>query len=283
MAKELLGKPVTEKLNESIKRDIFALKLKRVTPTLAVIRVGEMPSDVSYEKSALKRCEELGVACKKIALKALCTTDEVINVIKKVNADPDIHGCLLFRPLPGHLDIEKIQNALDPAKDVDCMTDTSIGAVFTGKDVGFAPCTPRACMELLDYYDYDLKGKNVVVVGRSAVVGKPLAMLCLKQNATVTICHTKTVDMPEITKKADILIVAAGKAGLIDSRYVSKGQVVIDVGTNVDDNGKLRGDVDYDSVKNIVDAITPVPGGVGGITTSVLVKHVTEAAKAAKR
>ena len=278
MAKQLLGKEVTAALNEKIKANVAELQAKGVNPTLCIIRVGENPSDISYERGATKRCETLGVACEKILLPADVSQEELLSVIDKVNKDPQIHGVLLFRPLPKHLNQSVIENALDPAKDVDCMTDGSMSGVFTGKNVGFPPCTPQACMEILDYYGIDCTGKKAVVVGRSLVVGKPAAMMLIKKNATVTVCHTKTVDMPSVVKEADIVIVAAGRAGVVDASYVAPGQTIIDVGINVNAEGKLCGDVAFDEVEPIVDAITPVPGGVGSVTTSVLVGHVVEAA-----
>ena len=278
MAKQLLGKEVNASLNERIKAQVAELQAKGVTPTLGVIRVGENPSDISYEKGATKRCETLGVACEKILLPEDVSQEELLSVIDKVNKDEKIHGVLLFRPLPKHLDQAVIENALDPAKDVDCMTDGSMSGVFTGKKVGFPPCTPQACMEILDHYGIDCTGKKAVVIGRSLVVGKPAAMMLIKKNATVTVCHTKTVDMPSVTREADILIVAAGRAGVVGAEYVKPGQVIIDVGINMNEEGKLCGDVDYAAVEPIVDAITPVPGGVGSVTTSVLVSHVVEAA-----
>ena len=278
MAKQLLGKEVNASLNERIKAQVAELQAKGVTPTLGVIRVGENPSDISYERGATKRCETLGVACEKILLPEDVSQEELLSVIDKVNKDEKIHGVLLFRPLPKHLDQAVIENALDPAKDVDCMTDGSMSGVFTGKKVGFPPCTPQACMEILDHYGIDCTGKKAVVIGRSLVVGKPAAMMLIKKNATVTVCHTKTVDMPSVTREADILIVAAGRAGVVGAEYVKPGQVIIDVGINMNEEGKLCGDVDYAAVEPIVDAITPVPGGVGSVTTSVLVSHVVEAA-----
>lgn len=278
MAKRLLGKEVTAALNEKIKAQTAELKEKGVTPTLCIIRVGENESDVSYERGATKRCETLGVACEKILLPGDVSQDELLSVIDKVNKDSHIHGVLLFRPLPKHLNQSVIENALDPAKDVDCMTDGSMSGVFTGKNVGFPPCTPQACMEILDYYGIDCTGKKAVVVGRSLVVGKPAAMMLIKKNATVTVCHTRTVDMPSVVREADIVIVAAGRAGVVNASYVAPGQTIIDVGINVNAEGKLCGDVAFDEVEPIVDAITPVPGGVGSVTTSVLVGHVVEAA-----
>ena len=279
MAELLLGKNVTAHINEGIMADVKMLNDKGICPTLGIIRVGENPSDIAYENGAVKRCEKLGVNYKKYLLGADVTTEDVLKVIDEVNGDAGVHGVLLFRPLPKHLDAEKIENALDPAKDVDCMTEASIGAVFTGKAKGYPPCTPQACMEILKFYGYDLKGKNVTVIGRSLVVGKPVAMMCMKENATITICHTKTVNMQEISRKADIVIVAAGHAKTVGADFVSEGQTIIDVGINVDNDGNMCGDVDFEAVEPIVGAITPVPGGVGGVTTSVLLSHVIDAAK----
>lgn len=278
MAKQLLGKEVTASLNERIKAQAARLQEKGVNPTLAIIRVGENPSDISYEKGADKRCETLGVACEKILLPEDVSQEELLAVMDRLNKNEKIHGVLLLRPLPGHLDQSAIENALDPTKDVDCMTDGSMSGVFTGKKVGFPPCTPQACMEILDYYGIECTGKKAVVIGRSLVVGKPAAMMLIKKNATVTVCHTKTVDMPSVTREADIIIVAAGRAGVVGAEYVKPGQTVIDVGINMNVEGKLCGDVDFAAVEPIVDAITPVPGGVGSVTTSVLVGHVVEAA-----
>ena len=280
MAKQLLGKEVTAALNEKIIGQVAQLKEKGVAPKLGIIRVGERPDDISYETGATKRCDTLGVEVEKILLPEDVSKEELLEVIDKVNKDDSIHGVLMFRPLPAHLKAvqSEIENALDPAKDVDCMTDLSMSGVFTGKKIGFPPCTPQACMEILDHYGIDCTGKKAVVIGRSLVVGKPAAMMLVKKNATVTICHTRTVDMPSVAREADIIIVAAGRAGVVGAEYVKEGQTIIDVGNNVNAEGKLCGDVDYAAVEPIVDAITPVPGGVGSVTTSVLVGHVVEAA-----
>ena len=280
MAKQLLGKEVTAALNEKIIGQVKELKEKGVSPKLGIIRVGERPDDISYETGATKRCDTLGVEVEKILLPEDVSKEELLAVIDKVNKDDTIHGVLMFRPLPAHLKAvqSEIENALDPAKDVDCMTDLSMSGVFTGKKIGFPPCTPQACMEILDHYGIDCTGKKAVVIGRSLVVGKPAAMMLVKKNATVTICHTRTVDMPSVAREADIIIVAAGRAGVVGAEYVKEGQTIIDVGINVNAEGKLCGDVDYAAVEPIVDAITPVPGGVGSVTTSVLVGHVVEAA-----
>ncbi len=278
MAKRLSGKEVTAALNARIRANVETCRAHGVEPTLCMVRVGDNPSDMSYERGAAKRCETLGVACKQVHLPEDVSQDKLLSVIEDVNQDPAIHGLLLFRPLPKHLDQALIENALDPAKDVDCMTDLSMSGVFTGKQIGFPPCTPQACMEILDHYGYDCTGKKAVVIGRSLVVGKPAAMMLIKKNATVTICHTRTKDMPAVTRDADLIIVAAGRAGVIGADYVREGQTIIDVGINVNAEGKLCGDVDFAAVEPVVDAITPVPGGVGTVTTSVLVGHVADAA-----
>ncbi len=279
MAKQLLGKEVAAGLNARIKTRVTALAEHGVTPTLAMIRVGENESDLSYERGATKRCEALGVAVKKYLLPVDVTQEKLLQVIEDCNKNDAVHGVLLFRPLPKHLDQALIEQALDPEKDVDSMTDASLAGVFCGKSVGYPPCTAQACMEILDHYGIDCTGKKAVVIGRSLVVGKPAAMMLLKKNATVTICHTGTVDMPAVARDADILLVAAGKAGVVGKDYVKPEQIVIDVGINTNEDQKLCGDVDYEAAEPIVGAITPVPGGVGAVTTSVLVEHVVEAAE----
>ena len=288
MAKQLLGKEVNEALVAALQTRTAALKEKGIQPTLGIIRLGENPSDLSYEKGATKRAEEVGVAVKNYILPETATKEEVLKVIDEVNADASVHGVLMFRPLPKHLknDQDEICNRLAPSKDVDSMTHMSNAGVFEGQDLGYAPCTPAACMEILDYYGIDCKGKNAVVIGRSLVVGKPAAMMLMAKNATVTVCHTRSVNVPEICKKADIIISAAGVLGSLTKEYVSEGQVVIDVSMNwnpekITSKGKggMSGDCVFEEVEPIVGAITPVPGGVGAVTTSVLMKHVVEAAE----
>ena len=288
MAKQLLGKEVNEALVAALQTRTAALKEKGVTPTLGIIRLGENPSDLSYEKGATKRAEEVGVAVKNYILPEDASKEDVLKVIDEVNADATVHGVLMFRPLPKHLknDQDEICNRLDPKKDVDSMTHMSNAGVFEGQDLGYAPCTPAACMEILDHYGIDCKGKNAVVIGRSLVVGKPAAMMLMAKNATVTICHTKTVNTAEICKKADIIVTAAGVLGSLTKEFVSENQVVIDVSMNwnpekITSKGKggMSGDCVFDEVEPIVGAITPVPGGVGAVTTSVLMKHVVEAAE----
>ncbi len=278
MAKLLLGKEVSAAINSRVSDKVTELKARGINPTLGIVRVGEREDDLSYERGACKKCELVGVEVQKFVLPADVSQEELLKVIDEVNNNDNIHGVLIFRPLPKHLDETAVINALKPEKDVDGVTRGSMYGVFTGENVGYPPCTPQACMEILDYYNIDCTGKSAVVIGRSLVVGKPAAMMLLKKNATVTVCHTKTKDMPSVTKNADILIVAAGRAGVVGCDYVSEGQVVIDVGINVNDEGKLCGDVAFDEVEPMVDAITPVPGGVGAVTTSVLVEHVVIAA-----
>ncbi|MGN0170661.1 MAG: bifunctional 5,10-methylenetetrahydrofolate dehydrogenase/5,10-methenyltetrahydrofolate cyclohydrolase [Lachnospiraceae bacterium] len=278
MAKQFTGREVTAAMNERIRQDVALCRQKGVIPTLCIIRVGENGSDISYERGAVKRCEDLGIDCKRIHLEETVTQEEMLRVIDQVNRDDTIHGVLMFRPLPAHLDQESIQNALDPAKDVDCMTDLSMSGVFMGNTMGYAPCTAQACVEILDHYHIDCTGKRTVVIGRSLVVGKPVAMLMLQKNSTVTICHTRTIEMDQITKEADIIIIAAGQAGVVNRDYVKEGQIIIDVGINVREDGSICGDADYDGVEPVVEAITPVPGGVGSVTTSVLADHVVKAA-----
>lgn len=283
MATILKGAAVTAALNQSLTERTSALKEKGILPTLAIVRVGERGDDISYEKGAIKRCEKIGVGVKQFLLPADVPEETLLATIEEINADPAIHGCLLFCPLPGHIDGERIRRALAPQKDVDGITDGSLAGVFSGSGEGYPPCTAQACMEILDHYGYPLQGKKAVVVGRSLVVGKPAAMLLLQKNATVTVCHTRTADMPALCREAEVLIVAAGKAGVVGKEYLSPGQVVIDVGIHVLEDGKLTGDVKFEEAEPIVEAITPVPGGVGTVTTSVLVKHVVEAAEKASK
>ena len=288
MAKQLLGKEVNEALVAALQARTAALETKGVKATLGIIRLGENPSDLSYERGATKRAEEVGVAVKNYILPEDASKEDVLKVIDEVNADASVHGVLMIRPLPKHLkaDQDEICNRLDPKKDVDSMTHMSNAGVFEGQDLGYAPCTPAACMEILDYYGIDCKGKNAVVIGRSLVVGKPAAMMLMGKNATVTVCHTKTVNTAEICKKADIIVTAAGVLGSLTKDFVSEGQIVIDVSMNwnpekITSKGKggMSGDCVYDEVEPIVGAITPVPGGVGAVTTTVLMKHVVEAAE----
>ena len=280
MAKLLKGADVVDAMNKKMMAEIAALKDKGVSPTLAILRVGEKPDDISYEKGATKRCDTVGVAVRSIVLPADVAQDALIQKVKSLNADDSVHGVLIFRPLPKNLDEHEVCATLDPRKDVDGITEGSLAGVFTGSMKGFAPCTAQACMEILDYYGIDCKGKRAAVIGRSLVVGKPAAIMLMDKHATVTVCHTRTIDVPAIARHAEILIVAAGRMESLTKEYFSPGQVVIDVGINWnDEKGKLCGDVKFEEAEAVVEAITPVPGGVGTVTTSVLVSHVVEAAK----
>jgi len=279
MAQILEGKLVVAAINQRILAQVEQLATKGITPALAIVRVGEKSDDIAYERGAIRRCDSLKVNVVTFTLAAEVSQEELLSTIRQINENSEIHGCLLLRPLPRHLDDNLIRNALDPAKDVDGITDGSLAGVFAGIPTGFPPCTPQACMEILDHFGIETNGKKAVVIGRSLVVGKPAAMMLIQKNATVTICHTRTVDMPGVCREAEILIVAAGRAGLVGKDYFAPGQIVIDVGINFDDQGKICGDVNFPEGEAIVAALTPVPGGVGTVTTSVLVKHVVEAAQ----
>jgi len=255
------------------------LKAMGITPTLAVVRVGEREDDLSYERGVIARCAKVGVAVRQFLLPVDASQDALMDIIRKINGDAGVHGCLLFRPLPKQFDDTAVRAALAPKKDIDGITDGSLAGVFTNTNVGFAPCTAQACIEILKYYGVELSGKRAVVVGRSLVVGKPAAMMLDRLNATVTMCNSRTQNLPAVCKEADVVVVAMGKMGAIGGEYLREGQVVVDVGIHVNAEGKLCGDVKFDEAEPLVSAITPVPGGVGAVTTSVLVGHVIEAAK----
>ncbi len=280
MAEILKGNAVTAAINDRTASAVEELKARGVSPTLCIVRVGERPDDLSYENGAVKRAVAVGVEVVKRAFPVDVSEDELIQAINEINTDCSIHGVLMFKPLPKHIYEARVCNALSPEKDMDGITDLSMAGVYAQKPLGYSPCTAQAVIELLDYYGIDLTGKNVTVIGRSLVIGKPVSMMLIKKNATVTVCHTKTRYLPAVCRRADILVAAAGKAGMVNSDFVHEGQTVIDVGINwSEEKQKIVGDVDFDSVSPIVSAITPVPGGVGGVTTSVLMSHVVEAAK----
>lgn len=280
MARELRGKPVADALTDKLVARVDALKRTGITPKLAILRVGARADDLSYERSALKRCAVVGIDAESIALPIDCSQAELMAAIDRINADEAIHGCLMFRPLPASLDEDAACAALDPAKDIDGITSESLYGVFANRAAGFAPCTAQAVIELLEFYGYDLTGTRVTVVGRSLVIGKPVSMMLQARNATVTMCHTRTRDLPAACAQAEILVVAAGSRGCVSKECVAPGQVVVDVGINWDEKeGKLVGDVLYDEVAPIVEAITPIPGGVGSVTTAVLAEHVVAAAE----
>ena len=283
MAELLKGATVAEAINERTAKEIELLREKGIEPTLCILRVGERPDDLSYERTAEKRAQKVGVNVVKKLLPADCTQGEFDSVLDEINNDNAIHGILMFRPLPSQLDNEKARKMLNPAKDIDGCTDGSLAGVFTNADVGFAPCTAQAAVEILKYYNVPIEGKKVCVMGRSLVIGRPVAMLLMHENATVVNCHTRTVEPELIAKEADILIAAVGRLNSIDKSYVNENQVIIDVGINWDERiNKISGDVDFDEVEPLVKAITPVPGGVGTVTTSVLISNVVKAAKCSK-
>lgn len=282
MAELLKGAPVARALTERLAARAQALAAAGVTPRLAVIRVGERPDDLSYERGLLKRCEKVGILADVRALPADCTQEELLACVRDVSGDASVHGCLMFRPLPAQLDEAAAARALDPAKDVDCMTDASLLATLAGRADGFAPCTAEAVLEVLDHYGVALEGARVTVVGRSLVIGRPVSLMLQARNATVTMCHTRTADLAAECRRADVVVAAAGHAGTVGAGCVASGQVVVDVGINWDEAaGRLVGDVDFDAAEPVVAAITPVPGGVGSVTTAVLAKHVIQAAERA--
>ena len=283
MAELLKGAPVAEAINERTAKEVELLREKGIDPTLCILRVGERPDDLSYERTAEKRAQKVGVNVVKKLLPVDCTQEEFDSVLDEINYDNAIHGILMFRPLPSQLDNEKARKMLNPAKDIDGCTDGSLAGVFTNSDVGFAPCTAQAAVEILKHYNVPIEGKKVCVMGRSLVIGRPVAMLLMHENATVVNCHTRTVEPELIAKEADILIAAVGRLNSIDKSYVNENQVIIDVGINWDERiNKISGDVDFDEVEPLVKAITPVPGGVGTVTTSVLISNVVKAAKCSK-
>ena len=279
MAEILKGLPVAKALTGELVKRCDMLKAGGCIPTVAVLRIGENESDLAYERGVLKRCETIGIEVRKIVLPADAAQNEVMEEIRKINADPQIHGCLMFRPLPKHLNEHEICEALDVRKDIDCMTEKSLTHIFTGRGDGYAPCTAESCIEILKFYGYNLCGSNIAVIGRSLVIGKPVSMLLQAENATVTMCHTKSVNMSEICRDKDILVVAAGRAKIIDETYTKPGQVIIDVGINVDSEGNMCGDVDFEKVEPVCAAVTPVPGGVGSVTTAILCRHLIESAE----
>ncbi|MGJ0847986.1 bifunctional 5,10-methylenetetrahydrofolate dehydrogenase/5,10-methenyltetrahydrofolate cyclohydrolase [Tissierella praeacuta] len=279
MAEILKGNVVAAQIKEKMKKDIEELAKIGKVPTLGIVRLGNNPDDVSYEKSIIKNCETIGIKSQVFEKDLDMTTNELVEFMEELNQDNSISGVLVFRPLPKHIDETRIREALSPAKDVDCMHPLNLAKIFEGNMSGFTPCTPKAAMEILLYNNVELEGKNVVVVNRSMVLGKPLAMMLLEKNATVTICHSRTKNLHEITSKADVVVTALGKAKFFDKKYFNEKSICIDVGVSLDNEGKLSGDIDYPEVSEMVSMITPVPGGVGAVTTSLLLSHVVEACK----
>ena len=272
--KLLKGIDVSNKIKEDIQKKLQADRI----PTLAIVRVGERPDDISYEKGATKKLTDFGLEVKSFCYPENITDEEFKQSFKKINDNKSIDGILLLRPLPKHIDESAIEKLIDPKKDLDGISPINIAKIMMGDKSGFAPCTAQAVVELIKFYNIPIKGKNVVIIGRSLVIGKPLSMLMLSEDATVTICHSKTENLKEVTKRADILVAAIGKAKLIDASYVKKNAIVIDVGINIDSDGRLCGDVDTPDLENVAGMATPVPGGIGSVTTAVLAKHLVDAA-----
>lgn len=275
MAEILKGKPVADAMNAELSQKVAALKARGISPKLGIIRVGARPDDLFYEGGAKKTCATIGMESEVFEYPEDIAQDALEKAVTAVGARTDVNGILMFFPLPKNLDGRKIRELIPVEKDVDCLTTGAAAKVFTDDPTGFPPCTPTACMEMLHHYNVPIKGKKCTVVGRSLVVGKPVAMLLLREHATVTICHSRTEDLPGVCQDGEILIAAVGKAKMIKGNFVKPGQIVIDVGINADpDNpGKYCGDVDFAEAEPIVAKISPVPAGVGSVTTSVLCKH----------
>lgn len=273
----LKGAEVSAAIKEQVTERLAALD--GFVPRLAIIRVGEKPDDMSYERGATKKMENFGLRVQSYVYPADISDEAFKAEFLKINEDPDVTGILLLRPLPKQICEKDIEQMIDPQKDLDGISPLNIAKVFAGDSTGFAPCTAEAVIEVLKANQIPIEGKRVTIVGRSMVVGKPLSMLMVKENGTVTICHTRTKDLKGTCRNAEILVAAAGRAKMLDREYVGQDAVVIDVGINVDENGKLCGDVDYESIQNVASMATPVPGGVGAVTTAVLAKHLVQAAK----
>ncbi len=273
------GADVAKSIKEELVKEVEALKEKGITPCLSIIRVGERSDDLSYERGARKRMEMTGIQCRVTVLPKDVSQEEFEQTFSRINEDSDVHGILLLRPLPKSLDEGPVRAMIHPNKDVDGMSPVNMAKVFSGDETGFAPCTAQAVMEILRYYGVMPRGKRITILGRSMVVGRPLAMSLLKADGTVTLCHTRTEELAQECSKAQILVAAAGKARMVTEDMVGEKAVVIDVGINVDEDGGLCGDVDFEAVKNKAAYISPVPGGVGSVTSSVLAKHVVKSAK----
>ena len=283
MAELLKGAPVARALALALREESDALRARGVTPCLATVRVGEKDADLAYERGIGKRCEQAGVAVQRIAFPADVPQETLLRELSALGTNPGVHGVLLLRPLAERFDDAAVCAAVPPDKDADGVTLTSMAAIYSGAHEGFAPCTAEACLALLEHYDVPIDGARALVIGRSFVIGKPVSMLLLRRNATVSIAHTHTKNLPALCREADILVVATGCAGLIGAEHVRAGQTVIDVGIHTLPDGSLTGDVRFNEVEPVVDYITPVPGGVGAVTTAILCRHTVEAAKRSAR
>ena len=279
MATILKGARAAAALDEKTLAAISGLRARGIRPGLGILRAGERPDDLAYERGAIKRCEKLGIAVKSVVLPEDVNHHALIAQLQRLNSDSSVHGVLMFRPLPAHIDERAACEALMVSKDVDGITSASAASLYTGGGDGFAPCTAEAVISILRNYGVQIEGKRAAVVGRSLVIGRPVAMMLMQRNATVTICHSRTEKLAEITRGADIVVAALGRAETLTAEYFSPGQTVIDVGINYSEaKGKLVGDVDFEAVEPIVEAISPVPAGVGSVTTAMLARHVVKAA-----
>lgn len=283
MAELLKGAAVARAITENLRGESDALRARGVTPCLATVRVGEKDADLAYERGALKRCEQAGIAVQRVVLPQDVSQETLLRELSALGANPGVHGILLLRPLSDRFDDAAVCAAVSPKKDADGVTAASMAAVYSGAHEGFAPCTAEACLALLEHYNIPIDGKRALVIGRSFVIGKPVSMLLLRKNATVSIAHTHTTGLAALCREADILVVATGCAGLIGAEHVRPGQTVIDVGIHTLPDGTLTGDVRFAEAEPVVDAITPVPGGVGAVTTAILCRHTIEAAKKSAR
>jgi tetrahydrofolate dehydrogenase/cyclohydrolase, NAD(P)-binding domain protein len=275
----LKGKPVADAITEKLRLEVEKLSKKGIVPTLAILRVGKREDDLSYERGAMKRCAQVGIEVKQVVLDGDIDNEQFLKKLEELNRDDGVDGILMFRPLPKQLDEEAATRLLAVEKDIDGNTQGSLAGIYANTGDGFAPCTAEAVMAILNYYGIEMAGKKAVVIGRSLVIGRPVAMLLMHKQATVTICHSRSKKIDKISRKADILVAAAGQMQSIDRNYIKEGQIVIDVGIHWDEKAqKLCGDVVTNDVEEVVAAVTPVPGGVGAVTTSILAKHVLEAA-----
>ncbi len=276
------GKAVAKSVKEAVKGGVSALNAENISVTLAVVLVGDDQASDVYVKNKSRDCEEVGIISKEYRLKAETSREELLSLIDSLNSDETVDGILVQLPLPPHLDDKEIINAIDQNKDVDAFHPSNVGKIMIG-DYTFLPCTPAGVIELLESYNIEIEGKNCLIIGRSNIVGKPMAMLMLERNATVTIAHSRTKNLAEISKQSDIIIVAIGRSKFLSADMVRDGAVVIDVGINRDENGKLCGDADFECIKDIASYITPVPGGVGPMTRAILMKNTLTAAKMRKK
>ncbi len=279
MAKQILGAPLAQALSENLHQKCKSLQCCGINPKLAIIRFGEQPGDIAYERGIIKTFQPIGIEVETVSLSPDAQIEELLSVIRRLSKDTGVHGILPMRPFPKHIDDTLARNAIPPEKDMDGVCDASLTGLFTGIQTGYAPCTAQACMALLQQENVPLDGCRATIVGRSLVIGKPVGMLLMQKNATVTFAHSHTRDLPSVTRDADVLIVAAGKRGLVGKEHVSPNQIVLDVGMHYDENGKLTGDVRFEEISDIVAAVTPARGGVGSVTTCILASHVVESAE----